>query len=55
VAEGCGREKRIIIIADLIAAGLSPLAPELAARRAGRLMLGEIDRCAAAGLVIASS
>ncbi|MFM8604546.1 MAG: zeta toxin family protein [Cyanobium sp.] len=37
------------INADLIAAGLSPFAPELAARRAGRLMLEEIDRCAAAG------
>ena len=36
------------INADLIAAGLSPFAPELAARRAGRLMLGEIDRCGAA-------
>jgi predicted ABC-type ATPase len=34
------------INADLIAAGLSPFAPELAARRAGRLMLDEIDRCA---------
>ena len=37
------------INADLIAAGLSPFAPELAARRAGRLMLDEIDRCGAAG------
>lgn len=37
------------INADLIAAGLSPFAPELAARRAGRLMLEEIDRCAVAG------
>jgi predicted ABC-type ATPase len=36
--------------ADLIAAGLSPFAPELAARRAGRLMLEEIDRCVAAGM-----
>ncbi len=36
--------------ADLIAAGLSPFAPELAARRAGRLMLEEIDRCAAVGV-----
>ncbi len=42
-------ERRIIINADLIAAGLSPFAPELVARRAGRLMLEEIDRCAAAG------
>lgn len=32
------------INADLIAAGLSPFAPDLAARRAGRLMLEEIDR-----------
>ncbi|QPN65286.1 AAA family ATPase [Synechococcus sp. CBW1006] len=36
------------INADLIAAGLSPFAPELAARRAGRLMLEEMDRSAAA-------
>ena len=35
--------------ADLIAAGISPFAPELVARRAGRLMLEEIDRNAAAG------
>ena len=35
------------IYADLIAAGLSPFAPELAARRAGRLML---VRLIAAGL-----
>ena len=33
------------INADLIAAGLSPFAPELAARKAGRLMLGEIADC----------
>ena len=33
--------------ADLIAAGLSPLKPELAAIRAGRLVLREIDRLAA--------
>jgi predicted ABC-type ATPase len=33
--------------ADLIAAGLSPLKPELAAIRAGRLVLQEIDRLAA--------
>jgi len=38
------------INADLIAAGLSPFAPELAARRAGRLMIEEIDRCGAAGM-----
>jgi predicted ABC-type ATPase len=37
------------INADQIAAGLSPFAPELVARRAGRLMLHEIDRCGAAG------
>ena len=41
------------INADLIAAGLSPFAPELAARRAGRLMLGEIYRCGAAGVDLA--
>lgn len=41
------------INADLIAAGLSPFAPELAARRAGRLMLEEIDRCAAAEISFA--
>ena len=41
------------INADLIAAGLSPFAPELAARRAGRLMLEEIDRCATAGISFA--
>jgi predicted ABC-type ATPase len=35
--------------ADLIAAGLSPFKPEAAAFRAGRLMLGEIARHAAAG------
>lgn len=32
--------------ADLIAAGLSPLHPELAAREAGRLLLSELDRLA---------
>ncbi len=35
--------------ADLIAAGLSPFEPELAAFRAGRLMLEEIDRLAGEG------
>lgn len=35
--------------ADLIAAGLSPFAPEKAAIRAGRLMLEEIHRHAATG------
>lgn len=39
--------------ADLIAAGLSPFKPEAAAYRAGRLMLGEIDRLAASGLSFA--
>jgi predicted ABC-type ATPase len=35
---------------DLIAAGLSPLRPELAALAAGRLFLAELDRLAAAGV-----
>jgi predicted ABC-type ATPase len=39
----------VFINADLIAAGLSPFNPEAAAFRAGRLMLAEIDRNAAAG------
>lgn len=34
----------VFINADLIAAGLSPFAPETAAVQAGRLMLHEIDR-----------
>jgi predicted ABC-type ATPase len=34
----------LFVNADLIAAGLSPFAPEVAAIRAGRLMLEEIDR-----------
>jgi predicted ABC-type ATPase len=38
----------VFINADLIAAGLSPFQPELAAIRAGRLMLEEIRRHAAA-------
>jgi predicted ABC-type ATPase len=33
------------INADLIAKGLSPFAPEMAALQAGRLMLLEIDKC----------
>jgi predicted ABC-type ATPase len=33
--------------ADLLAAGLSPLKPELAALKAGRLFLAELDRLAA--------
>ena len=41
------------INADLIAAGLSPFAHELAASRASRLMLEEIDRCATAGISFA--
>jgi predicted ABC-type ATPase len=39
----------LFINADLIAAGLSPFDPDGAAFRAGRLMLSEIDRNAAAG------
>jgi predicted ABC-type ATPase len=39
----------LFINADLIAAGLSPFDPDAAAFRAGRLMLEEIDRNAAAG------
>lgn len=39
----------LFINADLIAAGLSPLKPEAAAIRAGRIMLEEIDRHAAEG------
>src|SRR5208282_993601 len=35
---------------DLLAAGLSPLRPELAALAAGRLFLGELDRLAKARL-----
>ena len=44
------REANIIhfVNADLIAGGLSPLRPELAAIAAGRLFLQEIDRFAAA-------
>src|SRR5215813_8473815 len=34
--------------ADLIASGLSPLRPELAAIPAARMLLGELDRLAAA-------
>ncbi|HVR40352.1 MAG TPA: AAA family ATPase, partial [Thermoanaerobaculia bacterium] len=39
----------IFVNADLIAAGLSPFDPDAAAIRAGRMMLAEIDRHAAAG------
>src|SRR5512141_82563 len=40
------KDARIIhfVNADLIASGLSPLRPELAALAAGRLFLGELDR-----------
>lgn len=37
------------INADLIAAGLSPFAPDLAAFKAGRLMLREIEACVIQG------
>ena len=39
----------MFVNADLIAAGFSPFNPELAAIRAGRVMLQEIDAHAAAG------
>jgi predicted ABC-type ATPase len=39
----------VFINADLIAAGLSPFAPDAQAFRAGRMMLREIDRYAAEG------
>ena len=39
----------VFVNADLIAAGLSPFDPDAAAFRAGRMMLSEIDRHAAAG------
>ncbi len=39
--------------ADLIASGLSPLHPELAARAAGRLLLSELDRLTNAGISFA--
>lgn len=39
----------LFVNADLIAAGLSPFQPDVAAFRAGRMMLDEIDRNAAAG------
>ena len=41
-------ECRVFVNADLIAAGLSPFDPALAAVRAGRLMLEEIERHARA-------
>ncbi len=37
------------INADLIAAGLSPFAPEAEAINAGKLMLSEMDECARRG------
>ncbi|MEA2326284.1 MAG: hypothetical protein QOE68_1243, partial [Thermoanaerobaculia bacterium] len=43
----------LFINADLIAAGLSPFNPDAVAFRAGRLMLAEIDRNAAAGVSFA--
>ena len=43
----------IFVNADLIAAGVSPLEPEAAAFRAGRLMLEEIDRHASQGRSLA--
>jgi predicted ABC-type ATPase len=48
--EYLARDARVIhfINADLIAAGLSPLAPERAALSAARLMLAEIDRLSGA-------
>jgi predicted ABC-type ATPase len=36
--------------ADLIASGLSPLRPELAARTGARILLAELDRLASAKL-----
>lgn len=42
-------ELPVFVNADLIAAGLSPFDPGAAAIRAGRVMLSEIDRHAAAG------
>jgi predicted ABC-type ATPase len=39
----------VFVNADLIAAGLSPFAPDVEAFRAGRMMLEEIDRHAASG------
>lgn len=41
--------KKVIINADLIAAGLAPFAPETAVIKAGRLMLQEIAECMARG------
>ena len=41
------------INADLIAKGLAPFAPESVAIQAGKLMLGEIDKCVNAGMSFA--
>ncbi|BBU67920.1 zeta toxin family protein [Fluviibacter phosphoraccumulans] len=43
----------VFVNADLIAAGLSPFDPSSASIRAGRLMLQELDRHAAAGISFA--
>ena len=43
------------INADLIAAGLAPFAPEMAAAKAGRLMLAEIDEAFQGGLLVIGS
>jgi predicted ABC-type ATPase len=43
----------VFVNADLIAAGLSPFAPELAAMRAGRIMLEEIKAHTQAGVSFA--
>lgn len=43
----------VFVNADLIAAGLSPFAPEAAAIAAGRVMLQELDRHFAAGVSFA--
>jgi predicted ABC-type ATPase len=46
------KDARVIhfVNADMLAAGLSPLKPDLAALNAGRLFLGELDRLAKARL-----
>lgn len=45
----CSADCRNFVNADLIAQGVSPLSPETAAIRAGRLMLNEIRRYAESG------
>src|SRR5882757_5069105 len=44
------KDARVVhfVNADLLAAGLSPLRPELAVFKAGKLFLGELDRLAKA-------